>query len=155
MSTTTIDRPAWACQPSSTSVIYDLVNPSDPITFRAEPAIAPVVAYVLARSMLFVRNAEDQSDVRPLVDREFARRHDELYSTAETLRELAAVYDSFLIGSGLARVSFELAVVKMPPADAIEYRRQWNDRRRTSINDFCQQAWDAAAEMQRMAGDMR
>lgn len=124
--------------------LYDLINPSDQITFRATPKEAGVIAAIMGASLYFVRDietGEDPSTEGALLDRRA------IWSNADAIASYAKAWDSFLVGSPRDRSLFDEAVAKMTAEDAAAYRAKWHHEKRSSINDICQACWDAAARI--------
>lgn len=120
--------------------LYELINPSDAITFRATPDEAAVMAVIFHASMLFVKDAVTGAE--PVVE-DFEATRKAIWADPERQASYAAAYRSFLVGSRSERELFEEAVKRMTPDEATAYRAAYHDRRRTSMNDICARMWDA------------
>ncbi|MHC1549440.1 hypothetical protein [Phyllobacterium sp. K27] len=124
--------------------LYEVVNPSDPITFRATLVEAACIADRLRPAWYFVKDAEtgEEPNVEGL-----EAEYDAIWKSAEKLASYADAYRSFLVGSRSERELLEEAVSRMSDAEAKAYRAQWHDKRRTSMNDICQQVWETAEKI--------
>jgi hypothetical protein len=127
--------------------VYEVINPSDAITFRATPEEAAVIAIRLYESLIFVKDVETGKDPSEGFSPEhLARLHKEVLGDA--MRPgYAAAWRSFLVGAPHDRGLFEHAIEKLAPNDATEFAALWHDQKRTSLNDICKHAWDNAARI--------
>ena len=121
--------------------LYEVINPSDPITFRARPEMAALVSARLGESLLFVKDIETGED--PKIDnlQEF---YESIWKDADLIAEYAEAYRSFLIGRPSDRKIFEEAVKRMTPEDAAEFTLTYHDQQRSSLNDICRSVWQTA-----------
>jgi hypothetical protein len=123
--------------------LYEIINPSDPITVMATPAEARVFAYTLGLSLYFLNDAEGNIPESYTAD-EWNAARDAIYADPVLKASFANVYRSALIGSPSNRKMFEEAIKRMTPADAVGYRAMWHDHHRSSMNDICARLWEAA-----------
>ncbi|MCS0501574.1 hypothetical protein [Ancylobacter mangrovi] len=124
--------------------LYELINPSDAITFRATVEEAAFIAARMLQGPYFVKDAETGEE--PKID-DLGSRYDALWSDAERLASYALAYRSFLVGNPSDRRLFEAAIERMPPDAADEYRREWHAARCTSFNDICAACWETAEKI--------
>lgn len=124
--------------------LYELVNPSDRITFRATIEEAACIAERMRPAWYFVKDALTGDD--PVVD-DLQAVYDAIWKDAAKLASYAAAYDSFLVGSDSERELFEKATSLMSIDERRAYRTQYDDRRRSSFNDICGQCWATAVEI--------
>lgn len=127
-----------------TKRLYDLINPSDAITFRATPEEAAVLAEIMRASMLYVRDAETGDD--PKVE-DVAATREAIWADPERQASYADAFRSFLIGTKSERELFEEATSRMTASEAADYRDKYHDRRRTSMNDICAALWERAEQI--------
>lgn len=121
--------------------LYEVINPSDAITFRASVVEAACIADRLRPAWYFVKDVETGEE--PKVDN-LQADYDAIWKDAEKLASYADAYRSFLVGTRSERELFEEAVSRMTPEEALAYRDKYHDRRRTSMNDICRQVWTQA-----------
>lgn len=124
-----------------TTRLYQLVNPSDMITFRATVAEAACIDARMRAGLYFVNDME--TGAAPDVE-DLQAEYDAIWKSAEKIASYAAAYRSFLIGSREEREEFERKTASMSTEDAVAFRESYHKRRRTSMNDICRQVWDNA-----------
>lgn len=124
--------------------LYEVINPSDKITFRATLVEAACIADRLRPAWYFVKDV--QTDEEPKVD-DLETEYDAIWKSAEKLASYADAYRSFMVGSISERELLEEAVSRMSDDEAKAYRAQWHDKRRTSMNDICRQVWGTAEKI--------
>lgn len=126
--------------------LYELINPSDTITFFATPTEAAFIANRMAAGFYFVRDCE--SDERPAeIDDALRASYDALWSDPERLASYSRAYASFLVCTARERPLFEDAITRMSEADADAYRKVWQETHRTSMNDIVAQCWATAKKI--------
>lgn len=121
--------------------LYELINPSDRITFRATLEEAACIADRMRPALYFVKDVETGEE--PTVE-DLQSVYDAIWKDAAKLASYAAAYDSFLVGSTTERELFEKAASLMLANEARAYRKEYDDKRRSSFNDICGQCWAAA-----------
>ncbi|MGV2135188.1 hypothetical protein GOZ83_19555 [Agrobacterium vitis] len=121
--------------------LYEVINPSDKITFRATVVEAACIADRLREGLFFVKDIETGEE--PAVEN-LEEEYDAIWRSAQKLASYAEAYRSFLVGTVLERELLEEAVSRMSEDEAKAYRMQWHDKRCTSYNDICKQVWDNA-----------
>lgn len=120
--------------------LYEVINPSDKITFRASREIAGALAASLRPHMLFVRDVETGKDIPP-----DETAYDDVWKYRAQMDEYANTYDSWLIDWKGERATYEAAVATMNAEQRTAYRAEWNEKRCTGRGGaFCQAAYDAA-----------
>ncbi len=65
--------------------------------------------------------------------------------------QLAAVLETVIYGKPSERALVESAIAKMSPDDAARYRRNWNDKRRSSLNDIGRACLETAKSLRKFA----
>lgn len=137
---------------------YEIVNPSDAVTIQGElPAC--VVACVMLSSMYALVDEHDQNagpntilvqDPEKILDK-WLNEHTGLDTTAfcEAHRaEVAAALASVQYGNFAARHTYERALALIDdPAKKEQWKTEWEDDRRSSMNRIVQHAWELAAQM--------
>lgn len=124
--------------------LYEVVNPSDAITFRATIIEAACIADRSSAGWMFVKDAE--TGEAPNVDN-LEAEYDAIWKDAGKLASYAAAYRSFMVGSLTERELVENAVALMGDDEAKAYRSKWHAKRRTSMNDLCSQCWETAEKI--------
>lgn len=124
--------------------LYEVINPSDKITFRATVVEAACIADRLRPSWYFVKDIE--TGVEPEIEN-LQAEYDAIWKDAGKLLSYADAYRSFMVGSVEERELLEDAVSRMTDEEATAYRLKCHNKRRTSMNDICRNVWEAAAEI--------
>ncbi|CDN52503.1 Hypothetical protein RG1141_CH01380 [Neorhizobium galegae bv. officinalis bv. officinalis str. HAMBI 1141] len=124
--------------------LYRLINPSDCITFRATLDEAACMAAVFRNSMLFVH--DEETDEAPSIENAAAIR-DAIFASADRIAGYADAWDSLLVADRHERFLFEKAVEGMSAEQRQQFRAEYHDRRRTSLNDICSRAWQIAIDL--------
>lgn len=124
--------------------LYEVVNPSDAITFRATLVEAACIAVRLSPGWMFVEDAE--TGEAPKIEN-LEAEYDAIWKDAGKLASYADAYRSFMVGSRTERELVEDAVALMSEEQAKAYRSKWHDKRRTSMNDLCRQCWETAEKI--------
>lgn len=124
--------------------LYEVVNPSDAITFRATIIEAACIADRLRPAWYFVKDAETGQE--PKVD-DLEADYEAIWKDADKLASYAEAYRSFMVGSRVERELVEEAVARMSADEAKAYRSKWHQKRRTSMNDICRMVWETADEI--------
>jgi hypothetical protein len=149
-------------------MLYELINPSDPYTFRAESREIAVLAAVLLSSGFGVRELDGEDWMAgPFLFmqaddflRWFAEEfHADISAPAEfdayvAARRLAIAdaFDSFVIGCHNDRLDYEEALQAIDdPAKREAFRRARQDRRRTSRSRIGETAWRLAEQLRAAA----
>jgi hypothetical protein len=128
----------------STKHLYEVINPSDQITFRATLVEAACIADRLLPALYFVKNVETGKS--PEVN-DLQSEYDAIWKSAEKLASYAAAYRSFMVGSVNERELVERAISTMQPNEAKSYLVAWNNKRRTSWSDLCGEVWATAEKI--------
>ncbi|NNU66578.1 hypothetical protein G9X67_14995 [Rhizobium sp. WYCCWR 11152] len=124
--------------------LYEVVNPSDVITFRATVVEAACIGDRLRPAWYFVKDV--QTGDEPKIDN-LEEEYEAIWKSADKLASYAEAYRSFMVGSRSERELLEEAVSRMTQDEAKAYRAQWHDKRRTSMNDICRQVWETAEKI--------
>lgn len=124
--------------------LYEVVNPSDAITFRASIIEAACIADRLSAGWMFVKDIE--TGEAPNVDN-LEAEYDAIWKDAGRLASYAEAYSSFMVGSRTERELVEDATALMTDEQAKAYRATWHAKRRTSMSDLCSQCWETAEKI--------
>lgn len=130
--------------------LFEVVNPSDPITFEADdPDIAKLAALMLGRGRFGV-TSEDGEEVLPLYI--FGMSEEEAERVVAPLAEkgktrdgklaLVAALDSFAVCSLSSRKALRAAL-----GNDREALKRWNEEKRSSMNNICGAAAKLADSM--------
>lgn len=129
--------------------LYELINPSDPYTFRA-PNIKVAGAAVIMLSTNFGAKCLDDGESTPILFGwdAWAEEHG---ITSEWMHEhadeIADALDSFLIGSASQRKDIEGLLDELPPKKREKARAQRQDKQRTSMNKIGEYAYKLAKQL--------
>jgi hypothetical protein len=146
-------------------MIYELVTPSDPITFRADRHdIAFAAAVILGRGKAGV-TAEDRTDIPAMlwlcdektIDETIAKQTGGLGLAAfQRLNalELAACFESFSYGRTEDRRDYDAAIEAITdPEKLAEFKAKHDDNRRTSMSEWVKAAWQLGERHRKLAAD--
>jgi len=129
---------------------YEIVNPSDQYTLQAERfEVACVTTLLLGDGKYGLRSTSDNMPIllfgnhEEWVKRRFDCSVDELIASV-SLDELATCLETVLIGD---RDVFELAIRRMTLESQAEFKIEWHDKNRSSLNDIGRRAWDYAKSL--------
>lgn len=127
-------------------MIYDISNPSDPYTLKADDFATATAAVLLLGRGHYGLTSEDGTLEVPL----FLLGGSEAWLEEQGFTipglidghelEIAQVLDSVLIGTFGARREVESALAKMSPEDGEKWLAERHERKRSSMNDIGAQA---------------
>lgn len=128
--------------------LYELINPSDPYTFEAPNIkVAGIVALLISSGFGANRVGDDIEETSPVLlgwD-EWLKDNDIDKVWIDNHRaELAQAFDSFLIGGLHDRQDVVDMLEELPPEKQEAWRAKRQDRRRTSINQIGERAYELA-----------
>lgn len=126
--------------------LYELVNPSDYITFKATPLIAAIIGTRIVG--YFVKDIE--TGAAPDRPDDLMDQYEALWRDGAAKASYADAWASFLIGSPEKRRLFEEAISRMPEGEVEAFKADYHDRNRTSINDICRRCWEVADKVREM-----
>lgn len=133
-------------------MIFDIINPSDACTLEAgDFEVAAIACFFLGAGRYGLRQLDDDRKLEmPILmfgadswfQEMFGRSFEEsVQSTTKLSRdELTAALDSVLYGDAVDRLTFAELTQSMPPEERATKRREWNEVRRSSMNDIGKQA---------------
>lgn len=134
-------------------MIYELIQPSDPVTFKADrDEVAFAIALYLGNGKAGCRREDDKSipsllifadegTIKSTVQEQLGTSTVNEFFNANLI-ECADAFDSFSYGSFGARRQFDDAVEAITdPEKLAEFKRKHEDRCRTSINKWVDYAW--------------
>lgn len=141
-------------------MILEIINPSDEATIAADDIAAAGIAIMIVGDGWYGLKNEDGEQVVPITAlgceeswlRENGVSNIEAYIKANRLK-MALILESVLYGSISDRVLFNAAVEKMSQEDARLYREQWNDKKRSSLNNIGAACLHYAQAFREMTGD--
>jgi len=149
------------------STIYEIINPSDPYTFKADDErIAKAVAIILGEGAYGLKNTgtgDDLSDSTLLLFRDEKGIHKALEDTfgdgglenfiKANKVAMADAFNSVLCMNNGDRSRYEDAVASLEPDKRQEYRDKVHDKRRSSMNDIGGLAWNIAKNLRKQEKD--
>lgn len=129
--------------------LYNLINPSDPYTFRAHTIQIAGVCALLLPGNYGVQNVDDETEKTPII---FGwnkwienNKIDEAWISAHS-KEIAQAFASFIIGSPEERKIVEKELEELPEENHKEYLLTHLEKNRTSMNNIGAQACHLAEE---------
>jgi hypothetical protein len=146
-------------------MLYEIVNPSDPYTIKAESLDVAFVACLMLGNGQYAFGPLESAGVKiplflfgGLADCEAwstEHLHEEFESvikrvTTDPLKiaELAACFESCLIGRFKERETYRAGLELIDdPAKRDEWRARWHDTRRSSLNDIGGRAYEMASKL--------
>lgn len=129
--------------------LYELINPSDPYTFYAPSIeVAGVCAALLSTSFGAKSVGDDESTPVLFGWQEWLdERGINMDWIDEHREEIAAAFDSFLIGDAAKRADVESMLKMLPEERRVEWRNERQDRQRTSLSQIGEAAYVNAAKL--------
>ena len=138
---------------------WELINPSDKITFKADTYELACLAVGLMGGAYAADLLEGDVEPRQVpmflfggtdehFKKHFGKDVSDTFEAADKLA-LADVLDSFLIGSMAERRAYEKALSVMPEADKAAFKEEWLDKERSSMNDICARAYGYANNLRK------
>lgn len=140
--------------PAAGTRLYELINPSDPYTFRAASREAAVLAAISLATGFGVQEIGSEWSAGPFVlcaAGEFAQWWQAEFGSdwkawqKSHRREIVEALESFAIGNANTRLDYEAALAAIDDPEKREaFRLDRHDRRRTSTNNIGRAAWNLA-----------
>lgn len=131
-------------------ILYELINMSDPYTFYAPSIEVAGVCAVRLSPGFGAAPADGEGESTPLMfgweEWLEAKGVDAAWVEAHRA-EIAAAYESFLIGDAAKRADVESMLAMLPEEKRAEWRLQRQDRHRTSLNKIGERAYELAAAL--------
>lgn len=137
-------------------MLFDIINPSDPYTMKADSLLTAAVAIcLLGEGKLAIKQLDGDANV-PIF---LFGGHDEWFTknlggtfqavlnNVTDSPELADCLDSVLLGGQEERQQFEQELQLLEPEQRDEYRNLWHDERKSSDNDIGRRAWRMAQHL--------
>lgn len=119
--------------------VWELINPSDAITFRATPEIAALIASAMLSALYFVRSVTGE-DPPALPERSETELAEASFRAA-----YADAWASFAVVRPSRRAAYDAEMAAIDDAAARRtFRADWHARARTSTNDICAECWEFA-----------
>lgn len=130
--------------------LWELINPSDKITFKAETHELAAIAVGIMGGQYGAQELDTEAEPRnvPLFlfggteeyfQKTFGKTIAESFETCDKVT-LAEVFESFLIGSMAERRAYEKALSVLPEEDKAAFKADWLDKERSSMNNICARA---------------
>ena len=130
-------------------MIFEIINPSDMITIESdEPIIAGLAITLISRGQYCINDEQGNSPVPLFIFGGFdnwlkeQKINDFDAWISKNALKIADALESVLYGDASDRKIFEAAVSKMSKEDAVKFRTEWNENKRSSMNNIgsvCQQ----------------
>lgn len=141
-------------------MIWELINPSDPIAFETEDHELAALAVVLVGRGQYAAVAEangknvevpmfsfqPEGEIDKWFSEHFNRKLKESLEVREN--ELPAVLRSFQIGKPMDLAAYNLSLEFVPLKDQPNFKKRWKEQRRSSMNDICGYAWQCADDIE-------
>lgn len=145
-------------------MIWELINPSDPVAFETKDLELAALAVVLVGRGQYAALAEiDGKNIQvPLfsfqpegeIDKWFSEHFNRKLKESLDIRknELPAVLRSFQIGKPKDLAAYNLSLEFVPLKDQPNFKKRWKEQRRSSMNDICGYAWQTADILEGKSG---
>ncbi len=140
---------------------WELINPSDQITFTAEShELACIAVGLIGEGKYGATELEGAGASVPLwlfggtdqyFQTTFGRKSFEDALDLCDKAAVADVYDSFLIASFRERAAFEEEMNALPEIERPAFKADWQNKRRGSLNNICHHASLYAAHFRKLA----
>jgi hypothetical protein len=124
-------------------MILEIQNPSDEVTIETDDIVVAGVAMLLVGRGQYGLENEEGETVFPIMlfggvdkwleDNGIKDLHEYLQTNKD---KLVKVLKSCVYGRIGSRQLFESAISKMTLTDALKYREEWNDKKRSSMNNI-------------------
>ena len=132
---------------SMTKMLYELINMSDTYTFYADSIELAGVCACLLGNGYGAKRADGEGETTPVLfgwNEWLADRGvDQAWVDSHRI-EIADAYDSFLIGSASQRADIDEAVAAMPEEKRKEFILKRQNKRRSSMNQIGEYAYELA-----------
>ena len=127
--------------------LWELINPSDKITFRATDVEAAIIEVRMREGPYFVKEYGTDNKPPELSEIDLRKAYDAIWKDRASISSHAAAFDSFLVGDKADREAFEKNVSFMSGQQVNNYRASYHGRKCTSLNDICQACWTVALKI--------
>jgi len=123
--------------------VFEISNPSDAMTIETDNEIAAGLAITMISSGQYCLT--DEQDNTPVPMFIFGGLEDWLKKKGinnlddyieENAVKMAEALESVLYGDAQDRKTFECAISKMSKEDAVKFRTEWNENKRSSMNNI-------------------
>lgn len=140
-------------------MIFELINPSDPVAFEAPDLELAALATLYVGRGQYAAVAEHDNELRvPLfmfggekeTDKWFQKHFGRiLQESIETRKsELPAVLRSFMIGKPRDLAAYQTALSFIPTEKHEEFKARYKNDRQSSMNDIAGYAWQCADQLE-------
>jgi hypothetical protein len=136
-------------------MIYEIVNPSDPYTMETDNLLAACIACTMLGAGKYALRQQDGEVEMPLFifggieqwfEKKFEKPIAELLDGSNDIPVIEAL-DSVLIGDATDRKIYKAAIEKMDAEAVKVFRKEWQDKKRSSMNDIGARAEHISASM--------
>lgn len=134
--------------------VWELINPSDKITFSGNDFKLVVIAVCLVGNCVYAAEEVGGNRIVPIflfgsVDKWFIREYgsnfEDTYKSSDK-KQLADILDSFTLGGYDDFIAYNKEAENIPPLELKKFKEDWNDKR-TSMNNICARAWEIASNI--------
>lgn len=134
-------------------MILEITNPSDSMTIETDDITAAGMGILLVSSMYGLTDAEGNT-ILPITAfgglKKWVEDHgitDIDQYVSNNAEKIADILDTVLYGKASDREIFNKAIEKMSPEDAVKFRDEWNNQKRSSLNDIGKRCHSVAATL--------
>jgi hypothetical protein len=138
-------------------MIYEIINPSDAVCIEADDIASAGIAVMMLSSGYGLHDDKGNSVV-PITmfggGEQWLKQHgidDAGKYIKENALKLAKIFESVFYGKPSDKEMFDKALSKMTPEGAEEYKREWNDKRRTSLTNIESSCLSYAKKLRELA----
>jgi len=133
--------------------LWEIINPSDPVTIRAESLeTVAVAAMALGHGMYAVEEIDGEGRKVPFFmmggheewcQEQFGKSTEQVVADVDR-QALADVLDSAVCGSVSNRLGYDKVASKLSGQELLDWREEYHDREVSSLNNICKAAWALA-----------
>ncbi len=139
-------------------MILEIINPSDAVCLEADDISMAGVAVMMLSSAYGLKNEQGEI-VLPLMifggQDKWLKEHEVNDIDAylkENRTKLADIFESVFYGHLQDKASFNSTISKMTPERAKQYKKEWNEKRRSSLTNIEQYCLDYAKALRQNGG---
>ena len=146
-------RPPHTRQQGVVMSLWEIINPSDPVTIRAESLeTVAVAAMALGHGMYAVEEIDGEGRKVPFFmmggheewcQEQFGKSTEQVVADVDR-QALADVLDSAVCGSVSNRLGYDKVASKLSGQELLDWREEYHDREVSSLNNICKAAWALA-----------
>lgn len=120
-------------------MIYEIINPSDAVCLSSDNSAMAGIA-VMMMSQWYGLNDADGKEVLPIFAGEKWLTEQGITDVNNYIKvnavKLAEIFESVFYGKPRDKEMFDKALEKMTPENAEAYKKEWNDKRRSSMTNI-------------------